>query len=141
MESKNKEIQSMKKTQEEREEVKQLFGYIPLLNVEKNGRIIGIIEVNANLSVGYLDEYFFESEGIIKLENGKLVYIEHIVGMIDTKIISEKEAMKLIQKNQTYYLLPKLELEAELQEEQYGAIRPLPRVYEVEVYYGERAEA
>lgn len=138
MESKIKECKSMKKSHEEREQVKQLFGYIPKLNVEENGQIIGTVEVNANLSVGYLEDSFFESEGITKLENGKIVYIEHVVGMIDTKVITKMETLELIQKNQAYHLVAKLGLESEFTvKQQHEISEPMnPRIYEVKVYTG-----
>lgn len=121
----------------ENKQIKKLFGCIPELDVKENDKIIDRIPVNANLSVGYLEDQFFESEGLTKLKNGKLVFIEHVAGMIDATVITPAEAVLLIQKNQAYYLIPKLGLESEFSEQQEISESLNPRVYEVEVCYAE----
>lgn len=99
------EIKEMNKDKEEIKQIKDKFGEIPFLDVEKNGKIIATVVANTNISEGYEQGNFLESDGITKLENGDYVHIEHVAGWFEVKLITPIKAVQMILRHRKYELI------------------------------------
>lgn len=91
-----REFNPIKTSKNDLEDMNKFYGYLPLVEVEENGEMIGLVKWNNNLDTLYYDRTIGESAGITQLNDGKFVHIGYNYGDFNAQVIPKKEAYKLL---------------------------------------------
>lgn len=94
-----REFNPIKTSKSDLEDMNKFYGYLPLVEVEENGEMIGLVTWNNNIGTLYdWDGHIGESAGITQLKDGKFVHIGYNYGDFNAQVIPKKEAYQILSK-------------------------------------------
>ena len=93
-----KELNPTKISESDLKVIKELYGQVPLVEVDDDGETIGVVKWNNNIDTLYSGELIVESDGITQLNDGRFVYMSYTAGWFDAKVIHKEKAYKILSK-------------------------------------------